>query len=91
MSGDDINDPRAINNKKYWKLSFTDNGIGFEQQYEHKIFELFQRLHGKTEYSGTGIGLTICRKVVQNHEGLIEVFGRPDNGATFNVYIPDRE
>ncbi|GAB3501498.1 CheR family methyltransferase [Emticicia fontis] len=91
MMGEDINDPRAINNRKYWKLSFTDNGIGFEQQYENKIFELFQRLHGKTEYSGTGIGLTICRKVVQNHEGLIEVFGRPNIGATFHVYIPDRE
>lgn len=91
IPGEDINDPRAIDNKKYWKLSFTDNGIGFEQQYEHKIFELFQRLHGKTEYSGTGIGLTICRKVVQNHEGLIEVFGRPNIGATFHVYIPERE
>ncbi len=91
MTGEDINDARAINNKKYWKISFIDNGIGFDQQYENKIFELFQRLHGKTEYSGTGIGLTICRKVVQNHEGLIEVFGRPDIGATFNVYIPVRD
>lgn len=91
MSGEDIDDARAIDNRKYWKLSFTDNGIGFEQQYENKIFELFQRLHGKTEYSGTGIGLTICRKVVQNHEGLIEVFGKPNIGATFNVYIPERE
>ncbi|MBA4852988.1 CheR family methyltransferase [Emticicia sp. BO119] len=91
MSGEDINDARAINIKKYWKLSFIDNGIGFEQQYEHKIFELFQRLHGKTEYSGTGIGLTICRKVVQNHEGLIEAFGKPGVGATFNVYIPERD
>jgi two-component system CheB/CheR fusion protein len=91
MPGEEINDPRAMDNKNYWKISFVDNGIGFEQQYEHKIFELFQRLHGKTEYSGTGIGLTICRKVVQNHEGLIEVFGKPNIGATFNVYIPDKE
>lgn len=91
MLGEEIDDARAINNKKYWKISFTDNGIGFEQQYENKIFELFQRLHGKTEYSGTGIGLTICRKVIQNHEGLIEVFGRPNIGATFNVYIPERD
>lgn len=91
IPGNEITDSRALNNKNYWKLTFTDNGIGFEQQYEQKIFELFQRLHGKTEYSGTGIGLTICRKVVQNHEGLIEAFGQPNVGATFNIYIPERE
>jgi len=73
---------------KYWKISIADNGIGFEQQYKHKIFELFQRLHGKSEFSGTGIGLAICKKIVQNHRGIITATGNPGVGATFNIFIP---
>ena len=75
-------------NNKHWKISIADNGIGFEQQYEDKIFELFQRLHGRTEYEGTGIGLAICKKIVQNHNGFIEAIGKPDVGATFIIYLP---
>ena len=70
------------------KISFSDNGIGFEQQYATRIFELFQRLHGKMEYSGTGIGLAICKKVVQNHNGMIIATGLPDQGAKFDIYLP---
>ena len=72
----------------YWKISIEDNGIGFEQQYENKILELFQRLHGKAEYSGTGIGLAICKKIVQNHNGILKAIGRPGDGAIFSVYFP---
>ena len=72
----------------YWKISFEDNGIGFEQQYENKILELFQRLHGRTEYSGTGIGLAICKKIVQNHNGVIKAIGTPGVGANFSIYFP---
>jgi signal transduction histidine kinase/CHASE3 domain sensor protein len=72
----------------YWKISFEDNGIGFEQQYENKILELFQRLHGRTEYSGTGIGLAICKKIVQNHNGVIKAIGTPGVGAIFSIYFP---
>jgi PAS domain S-box-containing protein len=72
----------------YWKISIADNGIGFDQQYEYKIFELFQRLHGKSEYEGTGIGLAICKKIVQNHGGVITATGQPGIGATFNLFIP---
>ena len=72
----------------YWKITFSDNGIGFEQQYANKIFELFQRLHSKFEYEGTGIGLAICKKVVQNHQGSIFAKGRPGFGSSFEIYLP---
>jgi PAS domain S-box-containing protein len=73
---------------KYWKINFADNGIGFEQEYEHKIFELFQRLHGKSQYPGTGIGLAICKKIVLNHNGIIKASGKPGVGSVFSIYIP---
>ncbi|WP_439559080.1 PAS domain-containing sensor histidine kinase [Dyadobacter sp.] len=73
---------------EFYKISVADNGIGFDQQYESRIFDLFQRLHGRNEYEGTGIGLAICKKIVQNHGGYITAEGRPGQGATFNVYLP---
>src|SRR5690606_949422 len=73
---------------RYWKISFSDNGIGFEKDYEEKIFELFQRLHGKNEFEGTGIGLAICRKIMQNHDGYIFAESAPGKGATFSIYFP---
>ncbi len=72
----------------YWKINITDNGIGFEQKYAEKIFELFQRLHGRFEYEGTGIGLAICKKIVQNHHGFIKAQAEPGVGAIFSIYIP---
>lgn len=72
----------------YHSIMINDNGIGFDQKYEHKIFDIFQRLHGKNEYSGTGIGLTICKKVMQNHNGYITASGVPDQGAIFTLYFP---
>jgi light-regulated signal transduction histidine kinase (bacteriophytochrome) len=73
----------------FWKISVTDNGIGFDQEYSEKIFELFQRLHDKDRYPGTGIGLAICKKIVQNHNGVIRVMSRRDKGSTFEVYLPE--
>ena len=73
---------------KYWHIRVTDNGIGFEQQYAEKIFELFQRLHSKFEFEGTGIGLAICKRIVQNHHGFIKATGEPGIGSTFNIYLP---
>ncbi len=73
---------------KYCHITVSDNGIGFEQQYNEKIFEVFQRLHGKNEYNGTGIGLSIVKKIVENHNGIITANGELNKGATFDIYIP---
>ncbi|QOD62479.1 CHASE3 domain-containing protein [Polaribacter haliotis] len=72
----------------YHKLTFTDNGIGFDQEYAEKIFVLFSRLHNKNQYSGTGIGLSICKKIVDNHQGYIFAKGELDKGASFEVFLP---
>jgi PAS domain S-box-containing protein len=72
----------------YHQIDVKDNGVGFEQQYAERIFQLFQRLHGRSEYSGTGIGLAICERVVSNHGGAILASGSPGEGATFSVFLP---
>ncbi|SCY41584.1 PAS domain-containing sensor histidine kinase [Flavobacterium caeni] len=81
----------TVNRQLYWKISMADNGIGFDPQYKEKIFEAFQRLHGKMEYVGTGIGLAICQKIAHKHNGFITADGQPDIGATFHLYIPAKE
>jgi light-regulated signal transduction histidine kinase (bacteriophytochrome) len=73
----------------YWKVFVSDNGIGFDSQYSEKIFELFQRLHSKFEYEGTGIGLSIVKKIVQNHKGFVEAKGTVGVGATFIIHFPE--
>lgn len=73
---------------RFHKIVFKDNGIGFLQEYAEKIFILFHRLHSKNEYAGTGIGLAICRKIVENHGGYIFAEGEQNAGATFIIYLP---
>ncbi len=72
-----------------WKLVFTDNGIGFDTKYKDKIFEIFQRLHAKTEYEGTGVGLAICKKIVENHNGSISAISMLGKGSSFTIILPD--
>ncbi|UPT71861.1 MAG: ATP-binding protein [Flavobacterium sp. JAD_PAG50586_2] len=76
-------------NVTYSQITIVDNGIGFSMEYKQKIFEVFQRLHGNVEYSGTGIGLAIVKKIVENHKGIITASATVDEGAVFTVYIPE--
>ncbi|RYY93282.1 MAG: PAS domain S-box protein [Chitinophagaceae bacterium] len=80
--------PELPANQRFHSIRFTDNGIGFAPEAAEQIFTLFQRLHSQSNYSGTGVGLALCRKVVHAHGGAIYAEGRPDEGATFRVLLP---
>jgi signal transduction histidine kinase len=73
---------------EYVRYSVRDNGIGFDEKYAGKIFNLFQRLHGRNEYEGTGIGLSICRKIVMNHSGHIVAKSQEGVGSEFIIILP---
>lgn len=75
-------------NKIFYLVAITDNGIGFEQKHAQNIFDMFRRLHSKKEYPGTGVGLSIARKVVENHHGYITAKSENGRGAQFKVYLP---
>ncbi|MBO0931639.1 PAS domain-containing protein [Fibrella aquatilis] len=74
--------------KRYHVISVTDNGIGFDEKYTDRIFQVFQRLHGRSQYVGSGIGLSICQKIMERHNGAIAVTSQLDKGSTFTVYLP---
>ena len=75
----------------YYKIKVEDNGIGFEPEYAARIFQVFQRLHGKSEYPGSGIGLAICKKIVEYHRGSIFAEGQVDEGSCFTFILPERQ
>jgi len=73
------------------ELRVQDNGIGFDEKYMDKIFAVFQRLHGRTEYEGTGVGLAVCRRIIDRHHGTITARSQPEKGATFIVTLPVKQ
>jgi PAS domain S-box-containing protein len=89
VQGNTVKNLSLMPQKKYCHISVSDNGIGFDPQYKQRIFEVFQRLHNKEEYSGTGIGLAIVKKIVENHHGVITATSELNKGATFDIYIPE--
>jgi PAS domain S-box-containing protein len=83
--------PRGRGDVDHCEICVRDNGIGFEQEYAERIFGLFQRLHGRSEFDGTGIGLAICRKIIERHGGVIQASGTPGEGAKFTFTLPLRQ
>lgn len=82
---------QLLPNDIYLQLEFEDLGIGFDQEFSERIFQIFQRLNGKTEYPGSGVGLAICKKIVDNHHGFIFAQGRSNEGAKFTVILPQKQ
>jgi signal transduction histidine kinase len=90
IEGDKVDEvSERSGSETYIKVSLKDNGIGFENEFANRIFVMFQRLHNQnSSYGGKGIGLSICKRVMTNHNGFIAAEGEPNEGATFNVYFP---
>lgn len=87
--GNKLNFKVDFPDKIYFCLRISDNGIGFDDDYKERIFEVFQRLNTESEYSGTGIGLAIVKKIVENHKGIIKAHSEKGQGATFKVFLPE--
>ena len=88
IAGKDLQGINLLSNKNYLHISISDNGIGFNPEYKEKIFDVFQRLHSRQEYAGTGIGLSIVKKIVENYNGVIAANSVQGEGTTFNIYLP---
>ena len=88
ISGADIPVEDADSNRNYYKISVSDNGLGFDPQFADKIFMIFHRLANHST-RGSGIGLAICKKIVQNHDGIIKATGKINEGAQFDMYFPE--
>jgi signal transduction histidine kinase len=89
VKGSEIKEHDAEQNKNYQKISVIDNGIGFAPEYAERIFNIFQRLNNHPSSArGSGIGLAICKRIVQNHHGFIKATGKQNEGARFDIYLP---
>jgi signal transduction histidine kinase len=91
LSADEKKHYQLSGNKTYYRIEVADNGIGFEKEYAQRIFQIFQRLHGKSEYPGSGIGLAICKKIVEHHHGLIFADSNPGKGSQFVIILPEAQ
>ncbi len=92
MNPDDLSDfIKYTNHRSYYKITVQDNGIGFDDKYAEDIFRVFKRLHSYHEYEGTGVGLSICKKIVEKHNGFIKAESKLDQGATFIIGIPEMQ
>lgn len=80
---------KAANDKHFYKITVSDNGIGFDPKYSEDIFVVFKRLHSYHEFEGSGVGLSICKKIVEKHHGFIKATGQPGEGCTFIIGLPD--
>lgn len=91
IDSSNIPDDRALSKRTYTHIRISDNGIGFDNDFSEKIFEVFQRLHGREKYRGTGVGLAIVKKIAENHKGFVTATGEPGQGTEINIYIPKRD
>lgn len=89
LNTEEIKTCNLSENIVYFKIEFADNGIGFKQEYADKIFKPFQRLHGRSAYTGNGLGLAICKKIINNHGGKIYAEGNENSGARFILILPE--
>jgi two-component system, chemotaxis family, CheB/CheR fusion protein len=89
-NGKRFNKQKLAPQKEYCHISFSDNGIGFSNEHREQIFDVFSRLHDREQYSGTGIGLAIVKRIVENHDGVITASGKPNKGVQFDIYLPIR-
>lgn len=91
MRPQDYRNPKLANGSKYYRISISDNGIGFDPGYSEEIFTVFKRLHSYNEFQGTGVGLSICKKIVENHNGFITAESKVDEGSTFIIGLPEKQ
>jgi light-regulated signal transduction histidine kinase (bacteriophytochrome) len=91
LSDEEKEEEQLRESTNYFEIIVKDRGIGFNQEFEHKIFQIFQRLHGKAEYPGSGIGLAICKKIAENHSGLLFARGEQGMGAAFFIILPESQ
>jgi signal transduction histidine kinase len=80
---------KYTSNRNFYKITVQDNGIGFDEKYAEDIFRVFKRLHNYRDYEGTGVGLSICKKIVERHNGFIKAESQPDKGSTFIIGLPE--
>ena len=80
----------VVSPENYHIISIADNGIGMDSQYSERIFDMFQRLHERDQYGGNGIGLALCRRIIENHNGIINFTSKPGEGTIFWIYLPKK-